>query len=706
MSFIQAGFLMACAAVAIPVIVHLLNRWQVRRIELGTMRFLGEIIRDGAQKRKIRRWLLLATRMALITLLALLFARPFLPQRTRRDGDRLRVVLIDRSASMGMPGKSGRLVDDAVSAAADSVLELGEDAKILWAWFDRQVEPMPESTRRPSAPRAVVGDTNYLAALAWARDRIDAFPDAIADVVMVTDLQQAGLASEQLDDNTLGFPSDVPVRIVDVGRPAANNLAITSVSPSATRLELGEPVTISATLFNFGTLPFEEVPLSALMTNGKRTIRLKKSLNVPGGQAEEVTLDFGELESGVWQATVTLDVDDDLASDNRRLTALEVTQPIDVLVLDSGSADDGYGAESYYVTAALLQSDNDIASVDLDDDDDGDKERRCRFGADVIYLQDDATIALDHTRYPLAIVADAASQSATLVQQLEVYVSAGGRLLAFAGDGVDGNSINASVGSGVTSALEWWSQTGLAPGEFELPQRSGVTPFRIVSLGVNTAMLAPFADPQHGDLSRLAFHKLLPVTVPDSTRVLAWFDHEHPAVTEHSLGAGRVVWFMSSADASWGNWTTSPLYLPIIQQMVSDLLNLTGEGPIRFRHIGDTKQWIVSTKQPPKAVASLSPVAYRDDAPPVQSLIFDQSGFEQSSEALFVINGSSRESDPTRTDASVMAQQYGLTLADGAGEVTSTRVDGEKRHEYWPWLAAAVLVLLVAEFGLANRTSA
>ena len=49
MSFVQAGFLIACAAVAIPVLVHLLSRWQVKRIELGTMRFLQEVIHEFFQ---------------------------------------------------------------------------------------------------------------------------------------------------------------------------------------------------------------------------------------------------------------------------------------------------------------------------------------------------------------------------------------------------------------------------------------------------------------------------------------------------------------------------------------------------------------------------------------------------------------------------------------------------------------------------------
>ncbi len=91
-------------------------------------------------------------------------------------------------------------------AAADSVAELGSDAIVLWAWFDRHVEPLPEGTSRPSAPRAVVGDTNYLAALSWARDRINAYPDAIADVVLVTDSAANRHGGRSDRDRNAGVP--------------------------------------------------------------------------------------------------------------------------------------------------------------------------------------------------------------------------------------------------------------------------------------------------------------------------------------------------------------------------------------------------------------------------------------------------------------------------------------------------------------------
>ncbi len=685
MSFIQAGFLVAIASVSIPVILHLLNRWQVRRIELGTMRFLHDVIREGARRRKIRRWFLLAMRAALLTLLALLFARPFISEPARSDGNRLRVVLIDRSSSMGMPGTSGRLLDDAVGAAADSVNDLGDDATVLWAWFDRYVEPMPSETIRPSAPRIAVGDTNYLAALSWARDMISTEPDAVADVVLVTDMQQTGTGGELTDTQSLAFPSNVPVRIIDVGRPAANNLSINSLAAAATRLDVGSDIVLNATLFNFGSLPFEEIPFTASASNGEQTVRLKKSINIPGGQAEEVALDFGKLDPGIWQVTASIDVEDDLAADNRRLTALEVAQPIEVLALDAGTSKQGVAAESYYLVAALTQSGRESPEDEFDAEQP--RVNRGRFGASVVYLQDSSPTGFDAAKHPLVVVVDSGAVSANMIQQLERFVRGGGRLLVFAGDGDGENN------------LAWWQQSGLAPGELQPPRRSGVMPFRISLVDGRSTMLAPFVDPQHGDLGRLAFNMYLPVNPNQAATVHAEFDRRSAALTEHELDKGRVVWFLSSADASWGNWPTSPLYLPLVQQMASELLNLTGEGPIRFRLIGDDQRLL------PTSQTNVKQVSYRQSNNTLQPLTFTQSGFEQRSDALYVVNGSARESDPTRIDVTEFAKRFELSLAQADGAKIIASVQTQAARELWPWLAAAVVVLLIAEFTLANRTS-
>src|SRR5436305_1883294 len=104
MQFVQFGMLGALGALAIPVIIHLMFRPRARPVDLGTLQFLKVVLRDNARRRRLRRRVLLAVRLACVALIALLFARPYLLATEPAEGDRLVVVLLDRSASMGLKG--------------------------------------------------------------------------------------------------------------------------------------------------------------------------------------------------------------------------------------------------------------------------------------------------------------------------------------------------------------------------------------------------------------------------------------------------------------------------------------------------------------------------------------------------------------------------------------------------------------------------
>ncbi len=100
LGLVNAGFLAATLAVAVPVLIHLLFRRRARVVDIGTLRFLRIVLKDNAHRRKLRRWLLFALRVAGVLLLALLFARPYWSRAGSLDQDRELIVLIDQSASM------------------------------------------------------------------------------------------------------------------------------------------------------------------------------------------------------------------------------------------------------------------------------------------------------------------------------------------------------------------------------------------------------------------------------------------------------------------------------------------------------------------------------------------------------------------------------------------------------------------------------
>ncbi len=88
MGWVQAGMLGALAALAVPIIVHLVYGRRARRIDLGTLRFLLIALRENIRRRRLKRWMLLALRMLCVALLAVLFARPY--PAARPSGSRRR----------------------------------------------------------------------------------------------------------------------------------------------------------------------------------------------------------------------------------------------------------------------------------------------------------------------------------------------------------------------------------------------------------------------------------------------------------------------------------------------------------------------------------------------------------------------------------------------------------------------------------------
>src|SRR5438046_10383851 len=80
MSFLAPLFLFGLAALAIQVLVHLIQRERKRVVEFPSLMFLRRIPYQSVRRRRIRNWLLLALRAAALTLIVAAFARPFLRQ--------------------------------------------------------------------------------------------------------------------------------------------------------------------------------------------------------------------------------------------------------------------------------------------------------------------------------------------------------------------------------------------------------------------------------------------------------------------------------------------------------------------------------------------------------------------------------------------------------------------------------------------------
>jgi hypothetical protein len=118
MTFLYPTFLWALTALSIPVIIHLFNFRKTTRIYFSNTRFLKQIKEATTAKRRLKHYLILASRLLFLFFLIITFCQPVIPAQEQLSGNPDVVLYLDNSQSMSaqMDDKT-RGLDAAISFA-------------------------------------------------------------------------------------------------------------------------------------------------------------------------------------------------------------------------------------------------------------------------------------------------------------------------------------------------------------------------------------------------------------------------------------------------------------------------------------------------------------------------------------------------------------------------------------------------------------
>ena len=107
----------------VPVLVHL---FQLRRFKISyfsNVRFLKELSIQTRKSSKIKKRLLLATRLLLLTFAVLAFAQPFFEAKDSKNASNEMYIVLDNSFSMQAKGKKGELLKRAIQELLENTPE-------------------------------------------------------------------------------------------------------------------------------------------------------------------------------------------------------------------------------------------------------------------------------------------------------------------------------------------------------------------------------------------------------------------------------------------------------------------------------------------------------------------------------------------------------------------------------------------------------
>src|SRR5437870_6674729 len=136
MGFLAPWFLGGLAALGVPVFVHLLRRHKATPRPVSSLMFFERGTQSSTRHRRLRYLVLFALRCALVLLVVLAFANPYIWKATADANFRLLLIVLDHSFSMRARTRFGDAKQKVWSSTIKSVYLEGYGRRKLPTAFD------------------------------------------------------------------------------------------------------------------------------------------------------------------------------------------------------------------------------------------------------------------------------------------------------------------------------------------------------------------------------------------------------------------------------------------------------------------------------------------------------------------------------------------------------------------------------------------
>jgi hypothetical protein len=657
MGFLTPLALVALAGIAVPVIIHMIQREKKNVVEFPSLMFLRRIPYQSVRRRHIRNWPLLLLRLAALALIVAAFARPFLRTQAisaaASAGAREVVILIDRSYSLAYGDRWAR----AVARARDRVNELGAADRASIVFFDVGAEVALRSTSDKgrlasavSAGKLSAAATKYGPALKLAGSILSESALANREVVLISDFQRSGWVGAE----GVRLPDGATLTPVSVATEAASNVSIAPAVLQRTVFAEQERVTVTSGAINRGASP-ASVDLT-LEVDGR--VIQSRPLKLEAGGSGSVTFDPFTPASKFTRGTVRLP-DDRLDRDNAFHFVVSPRDRVKVVIAG------GARESSLYIARALALGDTPSFEV-------------VQQGVDP----------------------DPASAGVVILNDLAVSPAAADRLGAFV---EKGGGLFVSLGP----RASWPTARDILPASPGQPvDRTRGSAGRLGVLEYGHPIFESFRAPRSGDFSSARVYTYRAVTPQPGGQVLARFDDGAPALMERRVGAGKVVLWTSALDVGWNDLALKPVFLPFIHRVAANLASYT-QRPTAMT-VGD----VLPTST---GAVALGPGGERIPLTEGKAGVVElleqgfyevRAGDRDPAPLTVASNVDLKESDMTPVDPQEVAA--GATGkaggADAAGaNGTYTNAERERTQRVWWYLLFAGMLLLGAETVLSNR---
>ena len=311
MSLLTPLFLLGLAAIAAPVLVHLVRRTRARRVEFPALVFVRQVPQRTIRRRTLHNLLLLLLRCLALLLVVFAFTRPFFTGVSTAKGserERATLILLDRSLSMRL-----------------AVMTFGEGHDVA-ANFTAD-KSVARAALTGLAPGYEAND--YEQGLRGAETLFDTLKDSGPKrIFLVSDFQAAGW---DVTRPSFRLRPDVRLALIDVGGDPQPNAGVTNVEARGAVYGKKYYDKLAGHVSNFADEPLELVTVELLV--GEQTAE-RREITLAARDTKIVEFAGFNLAEGPNRCAVRLKTDD-FAADNEFFFTLRREAPAKALVVDA-----------------------------------------------------------------------------------------------------------------------------------------------------------------------------------------------------------------------------------------------------------------------------------------------------------------------------------------------------------------------------------
>ncbi len=316
MHFNHPELLYALLLLVIPVLVHLFQLRKFRREKFTNVKFLKKAVLQTRKSSRLKKWLILATRLFLLAAVIIAFAQPYLPTSIESPQRQETVIYLDNSYSMQAKGSGGILLRRAVQDLLEN-LSPEQDFTLFTNSSEFQ------NVNLDALRKDLQGLSFSPVQLDWATVQLKArqffseSPNTRKNFIAISDFQEKNNSEE------LAVQEGIDYNLVQLQPENTRNITADTAYIVTKKLD---EIILSLELTSSGNSSYD-VPVS--LYNGN-TLLAKKNMSFE--ENSSVSSTFSLSSSTLLNGRISIE-DPGLAYDNELFFSINESGPVNVTVL-------------------------------------------------------------------------------------------------------------------------------------------------------------------------------------------------------------------------------------------------------------------------------------------------------------------------------------------------------------------------------------